>query len=155
VQGTKATVSALEQAVQLEAQLRAQYGIDVKDLNHDGVCGLASKVKSWKSDVGMWFKRASQETLLVQGDPTYTISDLKQHGSVADVLGDALTAETAAYDFYTKQAPILRDAGDEAQGHVFQHFCKWHRAHIGEIEKEQRVLKQLGETAYLAVNSKN
>ena len=147
------TTNALESVIPLEAHLKAQYELNCRDLKYEGIDGLAKRIKAWEKDVCAWVKRLIDETIMLDGDPTYQISDLKQFGTITDLLEDALQQETGLYDFYTKKAAALRDAGDEAEGHVFQHFCKWHRGHIGDIEKELGLLARAGETGYIAIRS--
>lgn len=153
MKGTPETLEALETAIHLEAHLLNQYGLNCKDLKHECIKGLASKFKALKKDEICYLERLVKETLMLSGNPVYSVDDLEQYTGVEDMLEDAVQMETALYDFYTEQAPLLRNAGDEAQAHVFQHFCKWHRCHVDELEKELALSKKLGEAGYLAVRA--
>jgi bacterioferritin (cytochrome b1) len=149
MKATAGTVDILQGAVAIEAHLMAQYGLDRRELKNARIKKLASKVKHWKQAAYSWFDRLANQIIEFGGDPSYEVDKLAPFSTVEALLSNALDLENAAYDYYSVNAPKLRDAGDNATGHNFDHFTKWHRDHIAQIEQEVALLKRLGEVAYV------
>lgn len=145
------TIDALQASIAIEAGLMAQYGLDRRELKMKRIKKLASKIGKMKQAVHCWFEREVDQLIAYGGDPSVAVlpNKISAFTDVGALLDNALTLEIAAYDFYNTTGPKLREAGDSATGHNFDHFTKWHRGHCEKLEAQIGLLKTLGAAEYV------
>ena len=162
MQGDPNVKAGLQRLVAALSGLMCQYMLDAINTKRlglsigDGLDQLCDQCMSDLKDLVKWL-------YFLEAQPE--IGTAKSHATVAQVLTDATTAETAFVAAVNELADVALKAGDMAVFHGLQHLAKFHTiggsvvgstdraGHIAWLQKQEWQLQEFGEKDYEAVKA--
>ena len=146
--GNPQVITSLQAAAASEARLAMQYALDKRSLRFIGV--KKTNAGSYSDDAHCYFKKVTKRILLLGGDPSYTIGDIKEQDTVTDLYANELAMEMAIVTPYEQAVQTAMKALDDTTRNLFEHLLKWHQQHVAWLEQQLRLIKTLGENEYIA-----
>lgn len=159
MKGDPKIIAGLQEMINLELALCLQYMLDWKNVKR---CGLkiARGLYCLHEQSEEYAQKLITRLLFLDATPQSSPSAAKAHANVADIITDAIAAETAIVARYSELTKLALDAGDVSNMHLFQHLSKWHRegdkehrGHLMWLQKQGWQLKEFGETDYEEVKA--
>lgn len=148
--GNPEVLTALQAAVNAEAQLNLQYRLDQRVLKFLGVDKVASHAKCYGNDTHYYLKLVTKRLLFLGGTPAYAPGPAMEGGSVQAIVQNELRMELAALAPYETAIQTSMRALDDATRNLFEHLIKWHQKTIAWLEQQLRLIETLGIDEYIA-----
>ena len=155
MQGNVTVVQTLRAALPAEAHLNLQYRMDARLAKFQGYKKIAKKFSRFGDDTHYFLKRVTEQLLFLSGDggePTteYTMPGIAEPPTVPAMFDAALAAERSICMAYENAIPVCVAALDDETRNLYEHLVKWHHDIVRWLEKQQRVIAEIGVTNYLS-----
>lgn len=163
MKGNQKVMAALQEAIDLEAFLAAQYKLECRDAKRFGL-DIHEGLEKLHSQCEGYLDTLVSRVLFYESDPQIAPKAATVHDNVTQMLVDVQGAEAALIERYAEIAGICWEAGGVhiSDFHYFQHLIKWHSmgdeggsgtvsvmGHVSWIQKQLWQLGQFGEKDYL------
>jgi bacterioferritin len=154
--GDPAVIRTLQAAVPAEAHANIQYRAWSRLLKFMGADKTAKKVKEFGDATHKFLKMATDQLLFLSGDspalPSFNISPITEPNpnTITQLFTEALAMEMKICAAYEQAIPVCVTALDDETRNIYEHFVKWHHDIVRWLEKQLRLIADLGEPAYLA-----
>jgi len=126
MKGNSKVLSALQEAINLEASLAAAYCLNGQALKHTIGIKVAGELKSLGKQSKCYKKMLVKQLLFLEGTPEVAPDTAVVEDSISAMLDDLLKMENDTLARYTEFTKICYDADDMPNFHLFQHLCKFH-----------------------------
>lgn len=155
MQGNPSVIKTLQAAMPAEAHLNLQYRMDQRLAHFMGYKKIAKDFEQFGDDAHTFLKKVSKQLLWLSGDgdvPTaeYAISKITEPGSIPDMCEAAQALETGICEAYEKAIQVCVAALDDETRNLYEHLIKWHHHHLRWLEKQARLVEDLGLAQFLA-----
>ena len=148
--GSPSVITALKMAQNLEAGLSLQYGLNASCLSDMGVKKLAKRVDKYSENSEEYLEKVTERVLFLDGDPSFTVADIKAQTSVTDLLQYSLNAEMAIVNLYESYIQTCVAARDDGTRNLFEHLIKWHQKNVDWLEEQLDLIAGLSEEVFIA-----
>jgi len=145
----KATVANLNTTAQALAHLAMQFRADVRQLNAMGLGWLQCRVKKWYSTSESHLDIFLDRILYFDTDPTFDVGSVVGMSSVPDLLTRIQQWITDVLQQAKKFRRAAYDADPDYTSDLYEHLIRDFEKIAYKIERELRLIKQLGEAGYI------
>ena len=150
MKGNPQVIADLQSGYAREVNLHEQMRLDSRCLKFMGLDKVACKVKGLAGDVHYFRKCIVDRLLFLEGDPSASIGSVKQQSDLTALLQNELAMTMAIVSPYEDAVATATAAKDDTTRNLFEHLLKWHEEHVCWLEKQLRLIDQLGVEEYSA-----
>lgn len=154
MKGNPAVLSALQEAINLEATCSLQYLLDARNVKRFGL-KLSKGLKVLHEQCESFMKQLTDRSLFLGGTVELKPAAAGTRNSVTDILTESIGYEEQLIARYAAIVKLCYEAGDMSNFHFFQHLVRWHgegdrnrRGHLDWLQKQAWQLNEFGETDY-------
>jgi bacterioferritin (cytochrome b1) len=148
--GDKKVIDNLQTAAQILSHLAEQYRVDRLNTKKFGVKALSKCFKEWYKGSEKHLEILIDRLLYFGADPEYDAGEVAGADDVKEILDRASGLVYAALDQFEKFRRAAWDTVADYTPDIYEHAIKELEYQAFKIEREQDLLKLLGEPGYVA-----